>query len=92
MVPDSLQKRLAGLQLNHLPHQILSWIERDLEGMDEPSMLAILTPEYAIEATRCAIREMARVGVPVGLGARPPKRDKSEKKSPSEGGASGCIQ
>ena len=55
-----IKNRLIALRLDHLPPQILAWIDRDLEGMDDPSLLAILTPKYAVLATRCAIAEMVR--------------------------------
>jgi hypothetical protein len=66
-----ISTRLAALRLNHLPPVILDWIFRDLEGIDDASIAAILTSDYAVLATRQAIEEMVRVGVPAGLGARP---------------------
>ena len=59
-----LKCRLAALRLNHLPPVVRAWIKRDLAGMDAASIEATLTPKYAALATRRAIEEMARVGVP----------------------------
>jgi hypothetical protein len=50
--------RLAALRLNHLPIQILAWIEHDLAGVDPASIAAILTPDYAVLASHSAITEM----------------------------------
>jgi hypothetical protein len=52
--------RLAALRLSHLPSQIFDWIERDLAGVDPASVAAIVTPDYAVLASRLAIAEMVR--------------------------------
>ena len=62
----TISDRLAALRLSHLPQPILDWIFRDLEGIDDASVEAILTPDYAVLATCQAIDELVRrrPGVP----------------------------
>jgi hypothetical protein len=60
MDPKYILRWLAELRLNHLPTVILNWIFQDLEGLDEASVQAILTLDYAVMATRCAIDELVR--------------------------------
>lgn len=53
-----VHRRLVALQLEHLPPQVIIWIERDLAGVHPHSLEAILNQAYVVRAIRAAIRQI----------------------------------